>query len=122
MDYTQERMKKQQERERAVMHLDDFLHTAEIEDFVGIVNETMQKHYDHDLDKKYFNHHTYQRIELTVNNCHPKARAIASVLGDMPVKEFATHVAAVLRNEYGRHNFVLFITKLINELEDDTIG
>ena len=122
MNYLQERMRKQQERERAVMHLDDFLHTAEIEDFVGIVNETMQKHYDHDLDKKYFNHHTYQRIELTVNNCHPKARAIASVLGDMPVKEFATHVAAVLRNEYGSHNFVSFITKLINELEDDTIG
>ena len=122
MDYTQERMKKQQERERAVMHLDDFLHTAEIEDFVGIVNETMQKHYDHDLDKKYFNHHTYQRIELTVNNCHPKARAIASVLGDMCVKDFATHVASVLRNEYGKHNFVTFITKLINDLEDDTIG
>ena len=107
------------ERGRAILYLDDFLHTAEIEDFVGIVNETMQKHYDHDLDKKYFNHHTYQRIELTVNNCHPKARAIASVLGDMPVKEFATHVAEVLRNEYGGHNFVPFITKLINELEND---
>lgn len=122
MDYTQETMRKQQERERAVMHLDDFLHTAEIEDFVGIVNETMQKHYDHHLDKKYFNNHTFQRIDLTVNHCHPKARAIASVLDDMPVKEFATHVAAVLRNEYGGHNFVPFITKLINELEDDTIG
>jgi len=119
MNYLQERMKKQQERERAVMHLDDFLQTAEIEDFVGIVNETMEKHYNHDLDKKYFNHHTHQRIDLTVNNCHPKARAIASVLGDMPAKEFATHVAAVLRNEYGSHNFLLFITKLINELEDD---
>jgi len=120
MNYTQERMKKQQERERAVMHLDDFLHTAEIEDFVGIVNETMQKHYDHDLHKKYFNNHTQQRIELTVNNCHPKARAIASVLGEsMPAEEFATHIAEVLRNEYGSHNFLPFITKLINELDND---
>jgi len=115
-------MRKQQERERAVMHLDDFLHTAEIEDFVGIVNETMQKHYNHDLDKKYFNYHAYQRIELTVNNCHPKARAIASVLGDMHVEDFAKYTAEVLRNEYGSHNFLPFITKLINELEDDTIG
>ena len=122
MNYLVERMKKGQERERAVMHLDDFLHTAEIEDFVSIVNETMQKHYAHELDKKYFNHHTYQRIELTVNNCHPKARAIASVLGDMPVKEFASHVASVLHNEYGSHNFQAFITKLINELDNDTIG
>ena len=116
-------MNKTQERDRAVMYLDDFLHTAEIEDFVGIVNETMQKHYDDDLDKQYFNNHTQQRIELTVNNCHPKARAIASVLGEyMPAEQFATHVAEVLRNEYGSHNFVPFITKLINELEDDTIG
>ena len=122
MDYTQETMRQNQERDRAVMHLDDFLHTAQIEDFVGIVNETMQKHYAHELDKKYFNHHTYQRIELTVNNCHPKARAIASVLGDMTVKEFATHVAEVLHNEYGSHNFQSFITKLINELDNDTIG
>ena len=119
MNNTQETIRQEQERDRVVMHLDDFLHTAEIEDFVGIVNETMEKHYDHDLDKKYFNHHTYQRIELTVNNCHPKARAIASVLGDMPVKEFATHVAEVLRNEYGGHNYKAFITKLINELDDD---
>ena len=123
MNHTQETMRKQQEREKAVMHLDDFLHTAEIEDFVGIVNETMQKHYDDDLDKQYFNNHTQQRIELTVNNCHSKARAIASVLGEyMPAEQFATHVAEVLRNEYGSHNFVPFITKLINELEDDTIG
>jgi hypothetical protein len=41
------------------------------------------------------------------------------VLGDMPVKEFATHVAEVLRNEYGGHNYKAFITKLINELDDD---
>ncbi len=45
MNYTQE-------RERAVMHLDDFLHTAEIEDFVGIVNETMQKHYNNESEQK----------------------------------------------------------------------
>ena len=123
MDYTQEIMRKQQERERAVMHLDDFLHTAEIEDFVGIVNETMQKHYNNESDKKKFNCHTQQRVELTENNCHPKARAIASVLGEyMPAEEFATHIAEVLRNEYGSHNFLPFITKLINELDNDTIG
>ncbi len=121
MDHIQEAMRHDYERERAIMHLDDFLNSAEIEDFVGIVNETMQKHYPHDLDKKYFNNHTHQRIELTVNNCHPMARAIASVLGDaMPAQEFAVHVAAVLRNEYGGHNFIPFITKLIDEITNDT--
>ena len=62
-------------------------------------------------------------MDLLKNNCSPEARRIAEALQDnLPVEEFATHVAEVLRNEYGGHNFVTFITKLINELEDDTIG
>jgi len=59
-------------------------------------------------------------MNLTKNNCSPEARRIAEALQDnLPAEEFATHVAEVLRNEYGSHNFVTFITKLINELEDD---
>ncbi len=62
-------------------------------------------------------------MDLINNNCSPEARRIAEALQDnLPAEQFATHVAAVLRNEYGGHNFVTFITKLINELEDDTIG
>ena len=60
---------------------------------------------------------------LINNNCSPEARRIAEALQDnLTAEQFATHVAEVLRNEYGGHNFVPFITKLINELEDDTIG
>ena len=59
-------------------------------------------------------------MDLINNNCSPEARRIAEALQDnLPAEQFATHVAAVLRNEYGAHNFVPFITKLINELEND---
>ena len=59
-------------------------------------------------------------MNLTNNNCSPEARRIAEALQDnLPVEQFATHVAEVLRNEYGSHNFVPFIIKLINQLEDD---
>ena len=59
-------------------------------------------------------------MNLTKNNCSPEARRIAEALQDnLPAEQFATHVAEVLRNEYGSHNFVPFITKLINQLEDD---
>ena len=59
-------------------------------------------------------------MDLLKNNCSPEARRIAEALQDnLPAEQFATHVAEVLRNEYGGHNFVPFITKLINELEDD---
>jgi len=62
-------------------------------------------------------------MDLINNNCSPEARRIAEALQDnLPAEEFAKHVAEVLRNEYGSHNFVSFIIKLINELEDDTIG
>jgi len=62
-------------------------------------------------------------MDLLKNNCSPEARRIAEALQDnLPAEQFATHVAEVLRNEYGGHNFVPFITKLINELQDDTIG
>ncbi len=62
-------------------------------------------------------------MNLTKNNCSPEARRIAEALQDnLPAEQFATHVAEVLRNEYGGHNFQAFITKLINELDNDTIG
>ena len=62
-------------------------------------------------------------MDLLKNNCSPEARRIAEALQDnLPAEQFATHVAEVLRNEYGGHNFVPFITKLINELEDDITG
>ena len=62
-------------------------------------------------------------MSLIKNNCSPEARRIAEALQDnLPAEQFATGVAEVLRNEYGSHNFLPFITKLINELEDDTIG
>ena len=59
-------------------------------------------------------------MDLLKNNCSPEARRIAEALQDnLPAEQFATQVAEVLRNEYGGHNFVPFITKLINELKDD---
>tara|TARA_B100000900_G_scaffold404380_1_gene412688 strand:- start:573 stop:761 length:189 start_codon:yes stop_codon:yes gene_type:complete len=62
-------------------------------------------------------------MSLINNNCSPEARRIAEALQDnLPAEQFATHVAEVLRNEYGSHNFVTFIAKLINELDNDTIG
>jgi hypothetical protein len=124
MNYTQERMRKQQERERAVMHLNDFIcgSTTDMADFVDVVRKVFWDNFKPE-DKHRFNALIYQRVELTENNCHPKARAIASMLGEsMPAEEFATHIAEVLRNEYGSHNFLPFITKLINELDNDTIG
>lgn len=123
MDYTQETMRKQQERERAVMHLDDYLCEASIGDFVGIINDAMQKHYNNNADKMLFNEGTQQRIDLTKRNWSKVGRRIATSLPfSCGVEKFATGVAEVLRNEYGSHNFLTFITKLINELDNDTIG
>ena len=62
-------------------------------------------------------------MDLINNNCSPESRRIAEALTDsMGVEDFAKYTAEVLRNEYGGHNFLPFIIKLINELEDDTIG
>ena len=108
------------ERGRAILYLDDFLQTAEIDDFVGIVNETMQKHYTENCDKKYFNIYTQQRVDLTVNKCSPTARRIAQSLVAEDAEDFAKYVAEVLRNEYGRHNYLSLITKLKNELDNQT--
>ena len=123
MDYTQARMneKYEQHKDRAIYHLNDFIYEAstDMEAFVDVVHKVFDFNFK-PKDKHRFNALVYQRVELTKNNCHPKARAIASMLGEsMPAEEFATHVAEVLRNEYGSHNFVPFIIKLINQLEDD---
>ena len=120
MNYTQETMRKQQERERAVMHLNDYLYEASIEDFCLIVNEMVRKHYNNDQDKREFNSYAQQQVDLTVNKCSPTARRIAQSLESAEdAEDFAKYTAEVLRNEYGGHNFVTFITKLINELEND---
>ena len=120
MDYLQETMRKQQERERAVMHLNDYLYEASIEDFCLIVNEMVRKHYNNDQDKREFNSYAQQQVDLTVNKCSPTARRIAQSLESAEdAEDFAKYTAEVLRNEYGGHNFVTFITKLINELEND---
>lgn len=59
-------------------------------------------------------------MNLTKNNCSPEARRIAEALQDnLPAEQFATHVAEVLRNEYGSHNFLPFISKLIDEIHND---
>tara|TARA_R110002012_G_scaffold303972_1_gene506311 strand:- start:1765 stop:2136 length:372 start_codon:yes stop_codon:yes gene_type:complete len=123
MNNTQETMRKEQERDRAVMHLDDYLCEASISDFVGIINDAMQKHYNNNADKIIFNAGTQQRIELTKRNWSKVGRRIATALPcHCGVEEFATSVAEVLRNEYGSHNFLIFIIRLINELDNDTIG
>ncbi len=120
MNNTQETMRKQQERERAVMHLNDYLYEASIEDFCLIVNEMVRKHYNNDQDKREFNSYAQQQVDLTVNKCSPTARRIAQSLESAEdAEDFAKYTAEVLRNEYGGHNFVPFITKLINELEND---
>ena len=60
-------------------------------------------------------------MNLINNNCSPQARRIAEALQeDMHVQDFAKYTAEVLRNEYGSHNFLLFITKLNNELDNET--
>jgi len=60
-------------------------------------------------------------MNLINNNCSPQARRIAEALQeDMHVQDFAKYTAEVLRNEYGSHNFLVFITKLINELDNET--
>ena len=62
-------------------------------------------------------------MDLINNNSSPEARRIAEALTDsMHVEDFAKYTAEVLRNEYGSRNFLPFITKLINELDNDTIG
>jgi hypothetical protein len=123
MNNTQETMIKQQERERAIMHLNDYLYEASIEDFCLIVNEMVRKHYNNDQDKREFNSYAQQHVDLTVNKCSPTSRRIAQSLESAEdAEDFAKYTAEVLRNEYGSHNFLLFITKLINELDNDTIG
>jgi len=113
-------MRKEQERDRAVMHLNDYLCEASIEDFCLIVNEMVRKHYNNDQDKREFNSYAQQHVDLTVNKCSPTARRIAQSLESAEdAQDFAKYTAEVLCNEYGSHNFLLFITKLINELEDD---
>ena len=123
MDYTQETMRKRQERERAIMYLDDYLCEASIESFISIVAGAMDKHYNNESDKRKFNYHTQQPVELTVRNWSIIGRQIATILPEnVGAEDLAKYTAEVLRNEYGSHNFLPFITKLINELENDTIG
>lgn len=110
------------ERGRAILYLDDFLYTATINDFVGIVNETVRKHYDNDADKRTFNRTTQQRVELTDNNYSLLGRQLATILPEnLAVEDFALYVAEILKKEYGTHNFMLFTKKLINTLDNDTI-
>ena len=114
-------MRQSQERDRAIMHLNDYLYEASIEDFCLIVNEMVRKHYNNDQDKREFNSYAQQHVDLTVNKCSPTARRIAQSLESAEdAEDFAKYVAEVLRNEYGRHNFLPFITKLINELDNET--
>ena len=121
MNNTQETMRQNQERDRAIMHLNDYLYEASIEDFCLIVNDMVRKHYNNDQDKREFNSYAQQHVDLTVNKCSPTARRIAQSLESAEdAEDFAKYVAEVLRNEYGRHNFLPFITKLINELDNET--
>ena len=121
MNNTQETIRQEQERDRAIMHLNDYLYEASIEDFCLIVNDMVRKHYNNDQDKREFNSYAQQHVDLTVNKCSPTARRIAQSLESAEdAEDFAKYVAEVLRNEYGRHNFLPFITKLINELDNET--
>ena len=123
MDYTQARMneKYEQHKDRAIYHLNDFIYEAstDMEAFVDVVHKVFDFNFK-PKDKHRFNELVYQRVPLTVEQCHPTSRAIATMLGEsMPVEQFAPHVAEVLRNEYGGHNFVPFISKLIDEIHND---
>ena len=123
MNITQETIRQEQGRERAVMHLNDYLYEASIEDFCLIVNEMVRKHYNNNQDKREFNSYAQQHVDLTVNKCSPTARRIAQSLESAEdAEDFAKYTAEVLHNEYGSRNFKGFITKLINELDNDTIG
>ena len=121
MDYLQER-EKQRKYDKAAISLNDYLgrYEPDLEEFVLLIDNAFENNYGAN-DRHRFNQLVYQRVPLTVEQCHPTSRAIVTMLGEsMPAKKFATHVAEVLRNEYGEHNYLPFIIQLINELDDVT--
>ena len=123
MNTTQATMRKRKEREKAIMHLDDYLCEASIEAFISIVAGAMDKHFNNESDKRKFNYHTQQPVELTVRNWSIIGRQIATILPEnVGAEDFAKYIAEVLRNEYGSHNFLPFIIKLLDVLDNDTIG
>ena len=114
-------MRKRQERERAIMYLDDYLCEASIEAFISLVAGAMDKHFNNETDKRKFNYHTQQPVELTARNWSIIGRQIATILPEnLGAEDLAKYTAEVLRNEYGSHNFLPFIIKLINELDNET--
>ena len=59
-------------------------------------------------------------MDLINNDCTPTARKIAEALGETThIKDFAKFTAEVVINEYGQHNFVPFITELVNTLQNE---
>ena len=110
-------------KNKVIFALDEWMMhcTVDITVFADIVNEVVDEHYKDENDRRTFMYNAHPRIELTVEDCHPTARIIASALHpSCGADEFAKHVAQVLDNEYGAHNFKLFISSVLNYLIDDT--
>lgn len=60
------------------------------------------------------------RNDLTVTNVSPEVLAILQAIPEgCDVKDLASHIATILRNEYGSHNYLTFIISLINHLENE---
>lgn len=58
---------------------------------------------------------------LVVKNVSPEVLAILQALPeDLEVKDLASYIATILRNEYGSHNYLPFIISLIDFLENET--
>ena len=60
------------------------------------------------------------RNDLTVTNVSPEVLAILQAIPeDLSVKDLASYIATILRNEYGSHNYLPFIISLIDHLENE---
>lgn len=58
--------------------------------------------------------------DLIVKNVSPEVLAILQAIPEsLDVKDLASYIATILRNEYGSHNYLPFIISLIDHLENE---
>tara|TARA_R100001460_G_scaffold30882_3_gene60919 strand:- start:564 stop:932 length:369 start_codon:yes stop_codon:yes gene_type:complete len=110
-------------KDKVIFALDEWMMhcNVDITAFADIVNDVMDENYKDENSRRKFMYNAHPRIELLIEDCHPTVRLIASALHPSTgVDEFAKLVAQVLDNEYGAHNFKLFISSLLNNLNDAT--
>jgi 6-phosphogluconate dehydrogenase (decarboxylating) len=112
-------------KNKAISALDEWMVNCNVDIRVlaDIVNEVMDEHFTNEDDRRTFMYNAHPRIELLVEDCHPTARLIASALSpSCNADEFAKHVAQVLANEFGAHNYKDFTASLLKYLTNDFAG